>query len=38
MTRFYDLSNISGRRLRLTAPRDETELARLVRLLEVLPC
>jgi hypothetical protein len=29
---------LSGRRLRLAAPRDETELARLVRLLEVLPC
>jgi len=29
---------LSGRRLRLTAPRSETELARLVRLLEVLPC
>lgn len=29
---------LSGRRLRLSAPRDETELARLVRLLEVLPC
>lgn len=29
---------LSGRRLRLSAPRSETELARLVRLLEVLPC
>ena len=29
---------LSGRRLRLAAPRSETELARLVRLLEVLPC
>lgn len=29
---------LSGRRLRLSAPRNETELARLVRLLEVLPC
>jgi transposase len=29
---------LSGRRLRLAAPRNETELARLVRLLEVLPC
>lgn len=29
---------LSGRRLRFTAPRDEIELARLVRLLEVLPC
>lgn len=29
---------LSGRRLRLAAPRDETELARLVRLLEVQPC
>lgn len=29
---------LSGRRLRLAPPRSETELARLVRLLEVLPC
>ena len=29
---------LSGRRLRLASPRNETELARLVRLLEVLPC
>lgn len=29
---------LSGRRLRLSAPKSETELARLVRLLEVLPC
>jgi len=29
---------LSGRRLRLSAPRNETALARLVRLLEVLPC
>ncbi len=33
-----EVVHLSGRRLRLAAPRDETELARLVRLREVLPC